>query len=193
MNNVLSSMSPIKSVLAGNWLLVVCSVAYLAWWLITFRPPEPKGSTIGSMCLILAFLSGIAGLFMAGRGMTADVEKVNAGGPMLSIIAGGVVAYAVFLAVSVVSFHRRATSELLIIMFWGTLEICILNFVSRMSVISKEYFWMLSVIVLTAVLADLACYLVYYRVPYEVGYIVGCVPLILAGAVIAVINTVILR
>ena len=47
-----------------------------------------------------------------------------------------------------------------------------------------------TIIVITAVLADLACYLAYYRVPYTVGYIVGCVPLILAGAVSAALNVV---
>ena len=45
-----------RSFLYGNWLMVLCACFYLAWWIITFRPPEPKGTTLGRICLICYLL-----------------------------------------------------------------------------------------------------------------------------------------
>ena len=49
----------------GNWLMVLCAAFYLAWWRITFRPPAPAGTPIGKICLLLAFVTGLAGLSLA--------------------------------------------------------------------------------------------------------------------------------
>ena len=80
------------------------------------------------------------------------------------------------------------TSELLIITAWAVLELCVVNTLYRCENLVSGTAVRLSVWILAAALVSLVCYLLYYRLPYTAGYIDGCIPLVLAIAVILAVN-----
>ncbi len=173
----------------GNWMMVVCAGFYLAWWRITFRPPAPEGTPIGSVCLIMAFVSGIAGIVLAAIGMNdTSQEPVRTGLPGIGIIIGGVILYVLMLALSSRFFHRQVTSELLIIVTWMVLELCVINHWFRYGALQQMPVVILAILVVLTAIASLICYLQYYRVEYEQGYLIGSIPLVLTGIVMIVIN-----
>ena len=191
-------------ILTGNWLMVVCSICYLAWWLITFKPPAPKGTSVGTLCLIGAFCSGLLGLFLTGTGMAIDEgltgsgmandEGITGSGvPMLWIIIAGIIMYAVLLILTRVLFHRQVTSELFIIVGWAVLEAALCNYMYALGrFTAKEALIYVGVILVTAVVS-LICYILYYELPYVKGYIDGCIPLALCMIVMIILNLKIMR
>ncbi len=180
-------------ILTGNWLMVICNVFYLAWWLITFKPPAPKGNFIGTICLIGAFLTGLTGLFFTATGMTNDEEIVRSGIPGVVILIAGMVMYAVLLLITRTLFHRQVTSELFIIVGWGVLEAALCNYLYALGRFSvKEAFIYVAVILLAAIIS-LICYVLYYELPYVKGYIDGCIPLMLCMVVMVLLNIRIMR
>lgn len=179
---------PAKVLLTGNWIMALCGVFYLAWWIVAFRPPQPRSTPISRTLLTLAFLSGIAGFYLMGRTLAAPFPEVRDGIRGLRIVLCGAAAYAVLLAGSVLIFHRQVTSELLIIVAWTVLELCTVSFLYRCGGLQNAAAWTLAGIVLAAAVASLICYLLYYRLPYTPGFIVGCIPLALAVLTIALVN-----
>ena len=178
-----------SKILIGNWLMVICSIFYLAWWLIVFKPPAPKGSLVGNILLILAFASGISGLFFTIREMAVPtVEMQNKGINGVLIIACGIVLYMAMLAVTRIVFHRQVTSELFIITGWVVLEAAICNYMYALGAFSVKEAAILAVVVLVAGIISLICYVLYYELPYVKGYIDGCLPLVLVMIVMSIIN-----
>ena len=178
-----------SKILIGNWLMVICSIFYLAWWLIVFKPPAPKGSLIGTILLICAFVSGIAGLFFSVREMAIPtVEMQNRGIKGYLIIACGIALYMGLLAATKMIFHRQVTSELFIITGWVGLEAAICNYMYAYGTFSVKEAVILAVVVLAAGIISLVCYVLYYELPYVKGYIDGCIPLVLVMIVMIVIN-----
>ena len=55
---------PEGKIFFGNVLLIVCSLFYLAWWVVAFKPNSSAG--MGKMATLLAVASaaGIAGLIL---------------------------------------------------------------------------------------------------------------------------------
>ena len=179
---------PVKTLLTGNWIMALCGVFYLAWWIVVFRPPKPRNTPFGWALLALAFLAGIAGFYLMGRTLTEPLPDARPGIRGLWIVLAGAVAYVLLLAGTTLIFRRQVTSELLIIVAWAVLELCTVNFLYRYGVLAHTAAWTLAGIVLAAAVASLVCYLLYYRLPYVPGFIAGCVPLALAVLTIALIN-----
>ncbi len=178
-----------SKLLAGNWFMVICSIFYLAWWLIVFRPPAPKGSMIGSILLILAFASGIIGLYLTiGEMAFPTGEMQNRGIKGLFIMACGVILYVVLLVMTKAVFHRQVTSELFIITGWVVLEVAICNYMYALGAFSVREAVALSVVGLIVGLISLICYVLYYELPYVKGYVDGCIPLVLVMITMIVIN-----
>ena len=176
-------------VLIGNWMMVVCAAFYLAWWRITFRPPAPEGTPIGNLCLAMAFLSGIAGIVLSVLGMNrTSGDPSGAGVSKIAIVIGGVIAYVLLLALSSMALHRQVTSELMIIILWTVLELCVLDHWSQYCGMTVRAAVTLAVIVILAAILSLICYMLYYRVSYEQGYLIGSIPLLITGCVMIVIN-----
>lgn len=177
------------SLIYGNWLMVICACFYLAWWIVTFRPPEPRGTPLGRVFLILAFLTGLSGLVWCIRVLNAPVEDViHSGIPGLWIVIGGVAAYFALLAGTGILLHRQVTSELLIITGWAVVELCLVNYWYQHGNLQIEWGIGLTVIIFSAAVVSLICYLLYYKLPYEKGYIDGCIPLALVATVMTGIN-----
>ncbi len=178
-----------KEVTFGNWMLLICSIFYLAWWLITFKPPAPKGSIPGTVILIGAFASGLFGIYQILRAITHfDGDVVNAGIPGIMLIIGGIILYLVLLFTTRAVFHRQVTSELFIITGWALLEIAVVNFAWRIDALHTGGFFVWMGVILLIALISLICYVLYYKLPYEKGYIDGCIPLVLVGLTMIALN-----
>ena len=178
-----------KDIAFGNWILVACSVFYLAWWLITFRPPAPKSSVFGTALLIGAFATGIMGVYRIIKAIAfSDRETVNIGIPGIAIIIGGIFLYVTLLFITKSVFNRQVTSELFIIVGWAILEISTLNFAYSADVMQISGFIMWSVAILVIAVICLVCYIMYYNLPYIKGYIDGCIPLIIVGITMVLMN-----
>ena len=178
----------IRTLLTGNWLMAVCGGFYLAWWIIVFRPPEPRSTPAGWILLTMAFLTGIAGFYRMGRVLTSPFDEVRHGVRGLWIVASGAVLYAVLLVGTSLLFHRQVTSELLIITAWAALELCAVSFLHRSGALNQADTVPLAALILIATAVSLVCYLLYYRLPYMMSYIDGCIPLVLAVITIAAVN-----
>lgn len=178
-----------SKILIGNWLMVLCSICYLAWWLIVFKPPAPKGNFVGTVFLILAFVTGIGGVFFTIKEMAAPTEEMQTRGVSgMLIIACGIVLYIALLAMTKVMFHRQVTSELFIITGWVVLEAAICNYMYSLGVFSVREAVILAAVVLIVGIISLVCYVLYYDLPYVKGFIDGCIPLVLVMIVMIVVN-----
>ena len=178
-----------KEIAVGNWMLVACSIFYLAWWLITFRPPAPKSSVLGTVLLVGAFATGLIGIYKVLRGITTfEGEIENTGIPGIILITGGVILYVSLLIVTRVIFHRQVTSELFIITGWAVLEIAAVNFAWKTGLLHPAGFIIWAVTILIIAVISLICYILYYNLAYVKGYIDGCIPLVLVGVTMLIMN-----
>ena len=179
-----------KELLYGNRSMIACVCCYLAWWIITFRPPAPKGSLMGSVFLLGAFLSGVGGIFLIVHGIInmADKPAVNPFIPVWIIPVLGIISYMILLFVSANLFHRQVTSELFIIVGWTVLELCIVGTLYRYGAIGRGNLaaYITGIIIVTVL--SMVCYLLYYDLEYVKGYIDGMIPLILTGIMMVIIN-----
>ena len=179
---------PEMTLIGGNYLMAVCGLVYLAWWIVVFRPPKPRSSVLGTALLILAASMGIVGFYIMGRALTQTVPALRPGIDSRWIVLIAAAAYGVLLAGTVLLFRRIVTSELLIITAWTALELCAVNALYRWGTLTGRGGIVLSGLVLAAAAGSLVCYLLYYRLPYTAGFLDGCVPLALAVLTILLIN-----
>lgn len=181
-----------KELLYGNRSMIACVLCYLAWWIVTFKPPAPKGSLIGSVFLIGAFIFGLGGIFVIIHAITRiSLEPVAESLiPMWIIPATGIISYVLLLAITSKLLHRQVTSELFIIIGWKVLELCFVNAMYRCGITGKEaVVGLFAGIIIVAVLS-IICYLLYYKLEYVKGYYDGMIPLVLVGIMISIIDLV---
>ena len=166
-------------ILLGNLLFAACCIVYLVWWSVAFRPGFSAPMVLkGSLFLITAAL-GIAGLAMIANGCAQTESPVR----FLHIIAAGAVVYVVLLVLTNVLMHRQVTTELMLIVFWASMEICACGALCGEGVFSGKVFAVLAVIVLAAAAAGMICYLKYYDLEPMKAFYDGMVPLILFALV----------
>lgn len=176
--------APIWEIFYGNLLLFLCSMFYLIWWTVTFRPGA-GGGTFGTLCLVAACVSGIAAIALASSGIGA-LAPDSKGVPVRYLVAGGAVLYLALLAVTVLAFRRAATSELLIMQIWAVLELSAVSVLYGTGRFPAGIAAALAILVAIASVAGLVCYVLYYRLDAAAGYRDGMVPLITDAAVMAV-------
>ena len=77
-------------IVIGELLLVVCSLCYLVWWTITFRPSEriPPG---GGLFLAGAVLCGLGGLVLLAVGIAALLPRASSPALGATIVGGALV------------------------------------------------------------------------------------------------------
>lgn len=179
-----------KELLYGNRSMIVCVICYLAWWIITFKPPAPKGTLTGSLFLIGAFIFGIGGIFMIVHAMTRmeGQDIVNPFMPVWIVPVAGIISYVILLVLSSKLLHRQVTSELLIIIIWTVLEICFVITMYRYGFIGNGVLSVLIAGIIAVTVISMICYMLYYKLEYTKGYYDGMVPLILTGIMMVVIN-----
>lgn len=175
---------PLWAVFAGNLLLLFCFVFYLVWWRVTFRPGASGGS-IGTVCILAAFLTGAAAIILMCGGITS-LSQLSKGLPIKYILLGAAVLFFVMLLITSIIFHRIVTSELMIIHLWVALELSVISVLYGTGSFGLSRAVILAALVLIAFTVSMICYVLYYHLTGMAGYYDGMIPLISAAFVTAV-------
>jgi len=172
-------------IVIGEVLLVVCSLSYLVWWTITFRPSvrAPSG---GGLFLAGAVLGGLAGLALLAVGMAALFPEASLRA-LGATIVGGIVVGALLLNVTSSVAHRPVTTELPLIVVWVTMQLATGITLRTAGVLGAPAASAWIVATAIATLAGLACYLIFYRLNPIPAYWIGMVPLAVDGLVAAIL------
>jgi hypothetical protein len=171
-------------VFSGNLLLLLCSLFYLIWWVVTFRP-DSSGGSAGVFCITAAFITGIAAIALLSSGINS-LSHDSKGLPVRFILIGTAVLFVVLLFVTAVVFNRQVTSELIIIHIWVALEISAVAVLHGTGRFGPGRVATLAALVGIATVVGLICYVLYYRLDGMSSYRVGMVPLATDAFVMAV-------
>lgn len=176
---------PVGKIFWGNVLLIVCSLFYLAWWCAAFKPRADAGIVKTSVLFGFTAAAGIGGLVLVVKGVLASsgAGGSKAGLSNTAILLGGIGAYVLLLIATSVFLKRQVTSELLIIIGWTVLELCVINVMAGAGCLSTRVAFISGGAAIVAAIISLVCYLQYYRLEPYAGYVCGMVPLILAALV----------
>ncbi len=171
------------AMVVGELLLVGCSVCYLVWWTVTYRP-SARAAPGGGLFLAGAVLGGLAGLVLLGVGIAALVPRASTPALAATVVGGVAVGGALLFLTSSVA-HRPVTTELPLIVLWTTMQLAAgvtLGTAGALRTPAASA-WIVAVVVAT--LVGLVCYLVFYRLDPVPAYRVGMVPLAVDGVVAA--------
>lgn len=180
-----------KNILLGQWLFVACCIAYLIWWCFAFRPGYTAPGAAKILPFALTAIFGIAGLSFVIMGCQgakdAAASAADTGGiHNVFIIGACAAAYMILLIVTNMVMHRQVTTELMLIVFWICMQLCIINTMHGDT--TQAGGWSMTAAIVLAVLAIIAaaagmiCYLMYYNLEPMKGFYMGMVPLILFAA-----------
>lgn len=176
-----------RELFGGNILLIVCSLCYLAWWVVAFKPSGAgRGMTTG-LLLLAAMVTGVVAVMLTIKGINASPHETTLIPPNY-ILWGGVAAYAVLLVITGVFFKRQVTSELFLIIGWAMLELSALNALYGSGRFGLRTAIAFSVVIGIAVVVSLVCYVLYYRLGATAGYLDGMIPLMTETLVMAAIS-----
>ena len=175
--------APLWKIFAGNLLLLFCSLFYLAWWVVSFRP-NSSGSPNGGFYISAAFITGVAAIVLMSGGVNS-LSLDSKALPVRFILLGVAALFLIMLPVTAFAFHRIVTSELIIIHIWTALEL------SAVAVLYGRRFGAgravtLAVLVGIATAAGLISYVLYYHLDETASYRAGMIPLMTDGFVMAV-------
>lgn len=177
---------PLWEMFAGNLLLLLCSLLYLAWWALSFRPNSPGGAA-GTACIIAAFITGCLAIGLMANGIQSLSEE-STGVPVKLILAGAAALFIILLLATSIVFRRIVTSELLILHVWAALELSAIAVLYGTARFSAGRAAILTVLVGAATVAGLICYVLYYRVDETAQYRIGMAPLAIDAMVMAVLS-----
>ena len=171
-------------IVIGELLLVVCSVSYLVWWTIVFRPSSTRTGSSAGPFLAGAVLAGLGGLVLLGVGILVLLPKAS----VLALVAtlvGGVLVGVLLLVLTTRVAHRPATTELPLIVVWATAQLTagVTLWTAGVLMSPAPSVWVAATVVATVV--GLACYLVFYRLGPVAAYWTGMVPLAVDGLLAA--------
>ena len=173
-----------QKILYGTLCLIVCCLFYLIWWSITFHPARTFPSAPKSIlfaCTLAAGLGGIALLLIGIRELPAARGQLS----NLTLAVIGIAAYVILLLVSNRLLHRQVTTELLLIVGWTVLELCVLNSLYRAGGPALPAALVYGILTIAAAVIGLLCYLAYYNLEAMRGFYNGMVPLILFAVIMA--------
>ena len=167
-------------------------MAYLVWWSVAFRPGYSAPALLKTVPFALTALFGIAGLSFvimgcqgakdaAGDGVAGAISNIH-------LIGACAAAYVILLVVTNVVRHRQGTTELMLIVFWICMELCIINTMHGGGHWSLVATVVLAVIAIIVAAAGMVCYLMYYNLEPMKGFYMGMVPLIIFAAYMAGIS-----
>lgn len=103
-----------KAILDGSGILFVCSLLYLVWWSLAFKPVNPIRGLKTGWLLIPATISGIVAVYLIVKAFMrvgSTVEII----PSKWIIIGGIAAYILLAIIAVGILKRPITTELILI------------------------------------------------------------------------------
>ena len=177
--------APIWEIFAGNVLLLLCSLFYLAWWVIVFRPNASEKSPAGTICITFAFLTGVAAIALMSGGIHA-LSNSTKGVPVSSVLLGCAALFVLLLLVTTIVFRRPITSELIIIHIWTALELSAVAVLYNAGRFGMGRAVTLAVFAGIATVIGLVTYVLYYRLEGTASYRDGMIPLISDAVVMAV-------
>ena len=181
-----------RNILLGQWLFVACCMAYLVWWCFAFRPGYSAPAVAKLLPFALTALFGIAGLSFIIMGCQNAKAAAGAAGTghfgNIYIIGACAAAYVVLLLMTNVVMHRQVTTELMLIVFWICMELCVINTMHGGGHWGFAAAVILAVIAIIVAAAGMVCYLMYYNLEPMKGFYMGMVPLIIFAAYMAGIS-----
>lgn len=172
-------------IFSGNLLLLLCSVFYLIWWVVSFRPGS-SGGPFGVFCIVAAFITGFAAIMLLSVGISS-LSQDSTGMPVRFVLIAAAVLFVVLLIVTTVVFHRQVTSELIIIHIWAALEFSVIVVLNGTGSLGLGRAVTMAILVGIVIIVGVICYVLYYRLEGMASYRVGIVPLATDAAVLAVI------
>jgi hypothetical protein len=181
-------VGPLRRIFIGNLLFLICSLFYLAWWLISFRPNPPGGLANGLISIFFitaAFITAVVAIVWMSGGintLSQDLKSIRVG----LILLGGAVLMLVVLLVTTFVFHRTATLELALIHGWAVLELSAVAVLYGTGHFGPGRAVILTLLVGIATIVGLFCYVLYYRLDKTASYWIGMIPLIMDAFVMAV-------
>jgi len=180
--------APVWQIFAGNLLLLICSLFYLVWWVVCFRPDasgKTAGGSAGVIYITAAFITGIAAIVLLSGGiniLSKDAKSV----PVWLILLSGTVLFVVMILVTTAVYRRPMTSELIIVHIWAVLELCAVVVLYGTGRFGLGRTVLLLTLLGIAFVAGMICYVLYYRLEGTAGYRDGMAPLIIDASVMAV-------
>ncbi len=176
-----------KQILTGNFMLIICCIFYIAWWLIAFHPTHAVKGMKSGWLLIPAFIFGVWGVVQVANGSSTG-EEVPVIIPKAGIVIGAIAAYLVLFVGTYMLMHRQVTTELFLIVGWTALMLMELDTLYGLGEFRETSAILLMVVTVLAAVVSMVCYLLYYNLDAVKGYIDGTIPLGLAGIMMIVIS-----
>jgi hypothetical protein len=172
-------------ILGGNLLLFATLLFYIAWWTVTFRPGRAGGTASAKFYIGLALLTGLAAItiMFSGIEMLAQGRKAST---VINILLGAAALYIFLLLVTRFAFQRPVTAELLLIIFWASLEFSAISVLQGSGYLSMELALALAGLMVLAAVIGLVCYIMHYRLDEVPRFWNGLIPLIVDAGVVAV-------
>lgn len=173
------------NITAGHLLFVICCLFYLAWWSIAFRPGFSAPTSAKTVLFILTAVAGLIGLSIIVQGcLEIDVKTPVA---TAAIIGACAALYIALLLVTNIFMHRQVTTELMLIVFWVCMELCVINKMCGAGDWSGMSAVILAVLAVIAAGISMICYLQYYNLEPMKGFYMGMVPLIIFAVYMAAV------
>jgi hypothetical protein len=166
---------PLWEIFAGNLLLLFCTLFYLAWWVVSYRP-NSSGGSVGVFCITAAFITGFAAIALMSGGIS-PLSQDSKGVPVMYILLGCAALFFVLLPVTSIAFHRIVTSELMLMHVWAALELSAVAVLYGTGRFGAGRAAALAALVGIAAVAGLICYVLYYRQDETARYWIGMIPL----------------
>jgi hypothetical protein len=179
-------MSALQKTEAGQILLVVTCLLYLAFWYHGYRPDEAVSRTKGitGLFLLLTTGAGLGGTVLTLDGLNAFPKPGAVSGSLL--IGGAVVLYLVLMGVTGIFFSRPVTTELLLIVLWALLEACMLSTLQGNGILTDGKLVFCLILLVGALVFSLILYIAYYRMDPWPAFWWAMGPLISEAVVMAV-------
>jgi hypothetical protein len=177
-------------IVIGEVLLVVCSLSYLVWWTVAFRP-SVRTPPWGGFFLLGAVVGGLGGVVLLAVGIAALLREASLPALGATIVGGGLVGALLFYVTSGVA-HRPVTTELPLIVVWATAQLAagITLWSAGELRAPAASAWIVATGIAT--LVGLVCYVIFYRLDPLTAYWVGLVPLAVDGVVAAILAAIVI-
>ena len=184
--------NPFREILAGNLLLLLCSLFYLIWWVISYRPNSYGMSATGGLYLIVAAITGITAIAVLAYGINSLAPHSH-GMRVKFILIGAGILFLAMLAITTLVFHRIVTSELMLIHIWLALEMSAVAVLFGTGRFGVGIAVTMAILIGIAFIVGLICYVLYYRLDETASYWTGMIPLIVAALVLIVFEATLLQ
>lgn len=174
-----------KLIFYSNLSFIICSLSYLSWWLLAFKPVGAIKGIRSAWLLLPAFMAGAIAIYLGIKAI-----RISAAGKLSNyfFLLGGLLLYFLLSFITTHFFQRPLTTELFLIVAWLTLILAEINQFYAESLFSASSRLLLLIFVCSCALISLFCYLQYYHLGIWAGYLVGMVPLLLVLLVAVVMN-----